>query len=434
MVDVLAIQSPSEMLADLRQWWWVYLSMPFVGGFIGWITKHLAIWMMFNPINFVGIRLGPIPLGWQGMVPRRAPHMAAIVYDRVVGKLITPQELFDRIDPDRLAEEMRPATDEMVDEIVREMMAEFYPGLWQTMPEQGRKLLVRRMQGEAPAQVKAMVKDVQTNLDQVIDLKDMVVTNLTRDRALLNRMIRDIAKEDLEMVPVLGFWFGVILGTFQAVVWLLFHNPVIMPLFGFVNGFVSDWIALQMMFRPHEPTRYFGVFTWHGLFAKRREETIPRYAHLTSQEILTPDRLMEALLKGPASDRLFAMAQKNIERAADEIPGFAKPAVVATVGTERWRHMKKVAAEKAFEHAPKIMHEVHGYTMEAMDVENTIAERMGKLTAEEFEQLLRPAIKEDEPLAITVGAMLGFLVGEIQSQAVEKITLGHWGFPFGFLN
>lgn len=77
-MDVLAIQTPAEIVADVREWWWVYLSMPLVAALIGWFTKLVAIEMMFKPIDFVGFKIGKIPIGWQGMIPRQAPKMAAI--------------------------------------------------------------------------------------------------------------------------------------------------------------------------------------------------------------------------------------------------------------------------------------------------------------------------------------------------------------------
>jgi len=39
---------------------------------------------------------------------------------------------------------------------------------------------------------------------------------------------------------------------------------------------------------------------------------------------------------------------------------------------------------------------------------------MQQLTEEEFEGVLRPAFQQDEWILITVGAILGFLVGEMQ--------------------
>ena len=57
---------------------------------------------------------------------------------------------------------------------------------------------------------------------------------------------------------------------------------------------------------------------------------------------------------------------------------------------------------------------VEQYAGDAMDVRNTVVERMQDLSPEEFEGMLRPAFKEDEWILITVGAVLGVVVGEMQ--------------------
>jgi hypothetical protein len=44
---------------------------------------------------------------------------------------------------------------------------------------------------------------------------------------------------------------------------------------------------------------------------------------------------------------------------------------------------------------------------------------MAKMSNEQFESILRPIFKEDERALIAVGAVLGFLIGEVQ---VELIT------------
>ncbi|QHS10322.1 hypothetical protein GT972_09365 [Sinimarinibacterium sp. NLF-5-8] len=45
---------------------------------------------------------------------------------------------------------------------------------------------------------------------------------------------------------------------------------------------------------------------------------------------------------------------------------------------------------------------------------------MKALSEDEFEGLLRPAFKQDEWILITVGAVLGALVGEMQVQIMLK--------------
>lgn len=49
------MMSLDQIAADVSQNWALYVSMPFVAATIGYVTKIVAIWMMFNPIKFVGL-------------------------------------------------------------------------------------------------------------------------------------------------------------------------------------------------------------------------------------------------------------------------------------------------------------------------------------------------------------------------------------------
>ena len=55
-------------------------------------------------------------------------------------------------------------------------------------------------------------------------------------------------------------------------------------------------------------------------------------------------------------------------------------------------------------------------------IENLIVEKMNKLSPAQYEAILRPVFKDDEMLMITVGAVLGFLVGELQVVLVEQFA------------
>jgi len=123
---------------------------------------------------------------------------------------------------------------------------------------------------------------------------------------------------------------------------------------------------------------------------------------------------MEAILKGPLSDRLFNMVQKQVQRTVDERAGLAKPFVVLAVGSTKYQEMKRLIAEKVMERMPETMRHIERYAADAMDIRNTLTGKMRELTPTEFESLLRPAFQQDEWILIAVGAALGFLIGELQ--------------------
>src|SRR5438105_7290850 len=149
--------SLGEIAADVQRNWLLYLSMPIVAAVIGYVTKVLAIRMMFEPLEFVGV---PPFLGWQGIVPSHAARMAGIACDLMTGRLISPQEIFGRLDPARVAKEIERPMLEAVDDITREVAEEFQPGFWESLPEQIRRLIIKRIQTESPRLVQEIMRDL----------------------------------------------------------------------------------------------------------------------------------------------------------------------------------------------------------------------------------------------------------------------------------
>lgn len=400
-----------RILADVQANWFLYASMPIVAAVIGYGTKIAAIYMMFKPIDFIGIQ--PY-FGWQGIIPRNAKRMASIACDTLTAKLLKPEDLLDRLDPLRVAMELDAPLREAVQHIVHEVFEHHAPGVWTAAPTAMKRRLVKRVQDKAPDLIEDLMTKVRANLGSVFDLKDMVVSNLSKDKPLLNQMFQEVGAAEFRFIRNSGIWFGLLIGCVQAVAWALTHSMWIMPIFGGLTGWLSDWLALKMVFRPKEPTRYLGLFTWQGLFIKRRQEVAAEYGRLMAQRVLTPSAIMESVLRGPLSDRLYDLVQKEIRAAVDEEAGFARPLVVMAVGSQKYIDMKRDVAAKVTERLPEALKHVESYAFEAMDVENTLKSKMQQLSVDEYEGLLRPAFQQDERTLIAVGAALGFLVGEMQ--------------------
>jgi uncharacterized membrane protein YheB (UPF0754 family) len=410
----------NRIIADFREYWWLYASMPIIAALIGYVTKIVAIRMMFHPLEFVGIK--PF-LGWQGIIPRKAAVMSAIACDTLTARLITPKEIFSRLDPNRVAQELEKPMLPIVEKITHDVMSHYQPGLWESIPENVKKMLIKRIQADSPAMVRQLMQQTKDNLDDVFDLKEMVITNLTKDKNLLNKIFQESGHKEFQFIQNSGIYFGFLIGLVQMVVWVLTHNVWVMPIFGLFTGWFTDWLALRMIFAPQEPKKYFGIFTWHGLFFKRQKEVSAAYGALIAKEVLTPSNMIESILTGKLSDNLFAMIQKNIQQMVDEQSGVLKPVVVFTVGSQKYKDMKDAVTKRMIEQLPTALKHIEKYAEDAMDIKNTLVNKMQELTPAEFEGVLRPAFKQDEWILITVGAVLGFLVGELQVLLMEHFVL-----------
>src|SRR5882672_5412818 len=137
-----------DIASDVQHNWLLYASMPFVAAIIGFVTKIVAIRMMFEPIEFAGIK--PPYLGWQGIIPRNSARMATVACDTMTQRLIKARDIFARLDPDRVAREIEQPMLAAVDEITREVAAAYQPGLWERLPESIKSMIIRRIKAESP--------------------------------------------------------------------------------------------------------------------------------------------------------------------------------------------------------------------------------------------------------------------------------------------
>jgi len=407
-------------MEDFKAHWWLYLSMPIIASIIGYGTKIVAIKMMFEPLEFFGIK--PF-LGWQGIIPRKAAIMSTIACDTLTSRLIKPEEIFARLDPNRIAQELEKPMLPIVEKITHDVMSHYQPGLWESIPENVKKLLIKQIQQQSPDMVRQLMQQTKDNLNDVFDLKDMVVTNLTKDKKLLNKIFLESGEKEFQFIRNSGIYFGFLIGLVQMIVWMLTQEPLVMPVFGLFTGWFTDWLALKMIFAPQQERTYFGIFKWQGLVFKRQNEVASKYGELIAKEVLTPANMIESILTGKLSDNLFNMIQKNVQQMVDEQAGVLKPVVIFAVGSEKYKAMKAAITGNMVKQLPTALKHIEKYAEDAMDIKNTLVNKMQELTPAEFEGVLRPAFKQDEWILITVGAVLGFLVGELQVVLMEHFVL-----------
>lgn len=388
----------------------LYAGMPLISAFVGWSTNVVALKMTFYPLEFVGI---PPFLGWQGIIPRRCVKMSNTAVDLITSKLISIDEIFSRLDPVQIAEELDPYLDDIVEGVISEVMMEQAPTFWEMLPRYLKEQLIRRVKADAPKTIRELMEDIRDNINPVFDLKGMMVAHLTKDKALLNEMFLRCGHKEFRFIEHSGFYFGFLFGLIQMTVWMFYKGPWVLPLAGFIVGYATNALALRMIFQPLEPKKI-GPWRWQGLFLKRQFEVSDEYAHLIANRILTAEHILQAVLEGPASQRLLKLVQKHVNRMVDEQVGITKPVIQVTMGTREFLRFKALIVERTMHILPQTMELIHDYSREAMDIENTLRTKMRQLTVHEFEGLLHPIFEEDEMTLILIGAALGIGVGFFQ--------------------
>ena len=288
--------------------------------------------------------------------------------------MLRPEELFARIDPDDLARELEGALHDAINEIVEGIMTEYQPRVWAAMPPAAKRAVVANVERRAPAATTEHAVRVRKNLDQVFDLKHMVVSNLVRDKRVLNRMFQQAGADAFRFLIRSGLYFGFYIGLVQVTVLGITGSHLVLPLFGLITGGLTDYVALTMIFRPKEERRIAPGLKWQGLFHNRREKVTRDYGALLAKDIITPAAIMESLLTGPMSDKFFEMIRDEIQKTIDQQTGVARHLITLTVGSHKYNAMKQSIAQRVIDKMPETSRHIETYAAERLDIENTIVD------------------------------------------------------------
>jgi uncharacterized membrane protein YheB (UPF0754 family) len=401
-------------------------SIPLLAGFIGWFTNWLAIYMTFYPVEFVGLEFGGVKargldveplLGWQGIIPAKAEKMAARAVDLITSKLIDIKEQFSKIDPKIVAEEMGPKMEELTKNIIEEAMQKNLTLAWSLFPKQRKEAIYKQAALEFPQATEDIMRDIKENITELLDLKAMVIENLTRDKSLLNHIFLEVGKKEFKFIEYSGFVFGAYFGVIQMIFWWFVRDYdfawITLPVGGVIVGYLTNWLALKMIFEPEEPRSWMGLKV-QGLFIKRQKEVSEAYSKIVAEKVITVPQIFDKLLEEASTEKLLPIVRKHISESIDKTAGIASSLIMFTAGTKTYEQIKQYTAERFIEELPNHIKSIFNYAEEALSVRETLYSRMSNLPPKEFVNFLRPVFQEDEWKLILIGAILGGVAGVFQ--------------------
>jgi uncharacterized membrane protein YheB (UPF0754 family) len=406
------------------------LSIPLFTGAIGYLTNWTGVWMLFYPIRFAGwrvpglSRLAPllprriqqIPgvmkggVGWQGIIPSRAAKMGSIAVDKGIAKLGSPADFYSQLEPETIAEHILETAREDIREVVDRIMRREYPDTWDGLPRRVRDAVHSRVQQQLPEIVRSVTDEIGDHIDQLLDIKLMVIRRIEEHPEMANRIYLEVGRKELRFIINFGFFFGALQGIPLVFLTQAYPHWWVLPIGGVIIGYVTNWVALWMIFEPVDP-RKIGPLKVHGLFIRRQPEVSEVYGEIIAEDIVTLRNIGEELLHGPSADRTRQMIEDSMRPAVDRAAGPARLAVRVAVGSDRYETIRESVATEAVDYTMTPLTDEDFNRRQSAAMRDLITERMRELPHADFSELLRSAMREDEWLLLLHGAVLGFLAG-----------------------
>ncbi|MFT3859141.1 MAG: hypothetical protein QM742_17130 [Aquabacterium sp.] len=404
MSSILSAAAATVAGFAARPDFWTLVSIPPVAALVTWIHVWMAMLLLFWPIEFMGV---PPWLGWQGVVPRKARKMAGIVVENSLAKLGSVKEFFTEMDPHKIALHAAAAFSSRVEEFTDAVMQEQSPVLWANLPLAIKRRVYAHVQQQIPNVMEALLMRLHQHIDELVDIDALIVKLLTEDKSLLVRIFKEVGSEEIRFVVRISFWIGLFFGGVQMVLWYFFPWQWGLPLYAAVLGVATNWVALNMVFRPLEPVRI-GPWRLQGLFLKRQPQVVARYANLTTTEVITVGNISREIFTGSKADRGEALIRQSIWPLVDSV------VIRIAMGPSGYERLQRAMAPRIAGWLVTSLAERSFNVARGRDLEGILATRMRALPPAEFQALLRPAFQEDEVVFLVLGAVTGLLAGGVQ--------------------
>ncbi len=195
---------------------------------------------------------------------------------------------------------------------------------------------------------------------------------------------------------------------------ILTHYKIIFPpIIGAVIGWLTNYVAIKLLFRPLKPVRVLG-FTFQGLIPKRRKEIARSIASTIEREVISPEDITgllsginwEAEVEGMIND----LVEKRLSsKKVNSIP------VIGLASKEITRQLKRRLTKDIIRHIDRKKHELAARFKNGIDLKALMVSRIDNMDFERFEGLLTGFISRELKHLEYLGGLMGFLIGVAQS-------------------
>jgi len=191
--------------------------------------------------------------------------------------------------------------------------------------------------------------------------------------------------------------------------WLL----IIIPLISAFIGWITNWVAIKMLFHPREPKKILGI-TFHGIFPKRQQQFAEKLGKLVSAEFLSFNDIEEKISNPENLKKIMPMIENHVDdflrnRLSNEMPVISMFIGDKTIGKLKDAFMKEI--ELLF---PPVMKQYAVNLKDELDLEHIVIKKVAGFSSDKLEEVLYQIMSKEFRFVEIIGAVIGFIIGLVQ--------------------
>jgi len=186
------------------------------------------------------------------------------------------------------------------------------------------------------------------------------------------------------------------------------------PVLGAFIGWLTNWVAVKMLFRPREEVRFLGVRI-QGLIPRRRAELTRRVAEIVKDELISHQDMKRVMETADVATPILRHIDERLVRFVEEqmaglpglVRGFIRPDMIVDAKLKIMREVREAI--------PQVTDDVIAAVNAKVDFKQIIVEKLDSIDLESFESLATRLTQRELRSIELAGAVLGFAIGMVQS-------------------
>ena len=199
--------------------------------------------------------------------------------------------------------------------------------------------------------------------------------------------------------------------------WLL----IIIPAISAFIGWVTNWVAIKMLFHPRDPKKILGI-TFHGIFPKRQQQFAEKLGKLVSAEFLSFDDIEQKISDPENLKKIMPLIENHIDdflrnRLSNEMPVISMFIGEKTINKLKESFMKEI--ELLF---PQVMKQYAANLKHELDLEQIVIKKVAGFSSDKLEEVLYQIMSKEFRFVEIIGAVIGFSIGLMQVLITQLTT------------
>ena len=186
----------------------------------------------------------------------------------------------------------------------------------------------------------------------------------------------------------------------------------LLPFIGAITGWVTNWVAVKMLFHPKEP-KNFGLFKVQGVFPKRQKLMAEKLGHIVAAELFSIDDVVEKM-KSADNTEVLGFVESKIDNFINVKLSGSMPMLAMFLNDDLKNKIKTTLMEEIAEVIPGVIDSYANKLKNEVDVEAIVYEKVLNFSSDKLEEILYSIMKKEFKFIELLGVVLGFLIGIIQ--------------------